>query len=128
MTGNEAERRGLALRAVRKLRGLTLEQVGGMIQANPKTVSDIEHGRFENPTTLPALLAAYDISEADLAGPPELRTGDMRHELSMLRRYPREVFIALLVWGAFLSRMSEKDLDERIAYVSRYLADQGSQD
>lgn len=120
MSGNDAVRRGLRLRAERKRRRLSQVQVASMIQTSDKTIRDMERGKFQNPTTLPALLNAYDMTEDDL------HTGDepkdnTPSELAALEQFPRGVFIALLVWGSILSRMDETEQNDKIDAVTKLL-------
>lgn len=125
--------RGQRLRAWRKQAGLTQAALASLAGTNDKTIRALEKDTYPHPTTLPHVLAALNKTEDELhtdepAFPdPAGETSDqeearLRRELALLRDNPREVFVALLVWAAFMAQMDAQELDEKINHVSRYLA------
>jgi transcriptional regulator with XRE-family HTH domain len=130
MTDHDAVKRGRWLRNERKRQKLTQSELGKLAGTNDKTVRQMEKGRTEHPWTLPDVMAALGVTEADMdrdnprSAEDEIDDETLREMLETLRRYPAGVFHALVVWGAFLTRMSEPELTQRIAHVSVYLADE----
>lgn len=129
MSDRDAVKRGRWLRNLRRDRKLTQKQLAELAGTNEKTIREMEKGRTEHPWTLSDVLAALDVSESDMeteesvAAEDEIDDETLREMLHMMRRYPAGVFHALLVWGAFLSRMTEPELTDRISHVSIYLAE-----
>lgn len=134
MSDDDLKARGLRLRQLRKNAGFKSQKaLADRAGTTDKTVRDLEKGKYAHPTTLPAILDALNITEEDLrtdGSPsndvpdetPDQEEARLRRELALLRDNPREVFVALLVWAAFMAQMDQAELDEKINHVSRYLA------
>lgn len=129
----DAVKRGQKLRNLRKKKGLNQAQLAELADITDKTIRQMEKGRTAHPWTLPDVLAALGADESDLESEESVGTTEdefddetLREMLDMLRRYPSGVFIALVSWGAFMTRMSETELRHKIAHVSLYLADEGT--
>lgn len=118
----ETRRRGLLLKAARKRKGWTQQQVAEALRVSARTVGDVERGRFAKPSTLPAMLDLYGLQEEDLLNGQAHQPND---ELGAFEQFPREVFVALLVWGHMLQLMEVEDQNEKIAAVTRLLVNDG---
>lgn len=124
-----AVKRGRWLRNERKRQKLTQPGLAKLAGTTDKTIRQMEKGRTEHPWTLPDVMTALGVTEADMdrdnpgSTPREIDDETLEEMLAMLRRYPRGVFIALVSWGAFMARMTEAELTRKIAHVSLYLAD-----
>lgn len=120
----EKKRRGEILALKRAAEGLKQEQLADEIGMDAKTVSNIETGKTWSPKTAGKIMERLGMSYDDLNGEASQGDADVQRARADARFWlslPRDVQVALIAVGTWLSSYSEDDQIDEIVALSEFM-------